>query len=74
MCDFEEFVKQHKYEKYLSAVNRFTIDNYGFNADQAYPKTTERIALACFDEGDEPAIAGTLIAEHHNAPKLLTID
>jgi len=50
------------------------MDNYGFNADQAYPKTTERIALACFDEHDEPAIAGTLIAEHHNAPKLLTID
>jgi hypothetical protein len=74
MCDFHEFVKQHKYEKYLSKVNRFTMDNYGFNADQAYPKTTERIALACFDEHDEPAIAGTLIAEHHNAPRLLEID
>jgi hypothetical protein len=74
VCDFEEFVKQHKYEKYLSSVNRFTMDNYGFNADQAYPKTTERIALACFDEHDEPAIAGTLIAEHHNAPRLLEID
>lgn len=71
MCDFHEFVQQHKYEKYLTAVNKYTVETYGFNADQAYPKTTERIALACFDESDEPAIAGTLIAEHHNAPRLL---
>lgn len=72
--NYNEFIKQHTYETYLSRLNRYTMDNYGFNADQAYPKTTERVALACFEADDEPAIAGDLIASHHDIPKMLTLD
>lgn len=72
--DFQHMLQHMRFEDYKRSVNRYTMDNYGFAADQAYPKTTERVALACFECQDEPAIAGRLIAEHHNAPKLLTID
>lgn len=72
--DFQRVLQKMRYEDYVNCVGRYTIDHYGFNAAQAYPKTTERVALACFEAEDEPAIAGRLIAEHHNAPELLTID
>ena len=72
--DFQQVITAMRFGDYKKAVSRYTMDHYGFNADQAYPKTTERIALACFEAEDEPAIPAELIAEHHNAPKLLTID
>lgn len=72
--DFQNMLNKLRFEDYKRLVNRYTMDNYGFNADQAYPKTTERVAIACFEAEDEPAIPGQLIAEHHNAPKLVTID
>lgn len=72
--DFQMFLERNRYEDYVRRVNRYTMDNYGFNADQAYPKTTERVAIACFEADDEPAIAGDLIASHHDIPKMLTLD
>jgi hypothetical protein len=72
--DFHRVMAQLRYEDYVKSVNRYTMDHYGFNADQAYPKTTERVALTCFECGDDPDIAGDLIANHHNAPKMLCMD
>lgn len=72
--DFQRVMAQLRYDDYVKAVNRYTIDNYGYAADQAYPKTTERIALACFECNDNPHIAGDLIAQHHNSPKMLCMD
>lgn len=72
--DFQEFLFKNNYENYVNRVGRYTMDHYGFNAGQAYPKTTERVALACFECDDEPAIAGDLIAQHHDIPKMLTLD
>lgn len=72
--DFQRVLNKMRFEDYKKSVNRYMMTHYGFNADQAYPKTTERIALACFEAEDEPSIPAELIAEHHNAPKLVTID
>ena len=72
--DFQRVMAELRFEDYKQDVSNYTVERYGFHADQAYPKTTDRVALACYECEDEPSIAGDLIAKHHNVPELLPTD
>lgn len=71
--DFQAVLAQMRFTDYKRAVSRYTMDHYGFHADQAYPKTTERVALACYEAEDEPEIPARLIADHHKIPEFQTL-
>ena len=71
MSDFFEMMERFKYEEYVQKVSERTVALYGFHAQQAYPKTTEFIALDCYEQEDTPEAAAHAIGEYLNAPELL---